>query len=1083
MEKPSFQEDHISQIPALILLQNMGYEYLTPEQALEQRGFDLNNVILDEVLRDQLTEINSFTYKGSTHKFSENTIEQAMNTLKDITFNEGQNVANEKTYDLLTLGKSFEQRVEGDKKSYTLKYIDWEHPENNVYHVTEEYEVQRVGMDKLYRPDIVLFVNGIPLVVIEAKRPDLYETESEERKPVNQAISQHLRNQNVKKGIPQLYVYSQLLLSIGVNDARYATSGTSMEYWSFWKEKDEDTDTYENEVKEIKNENLPEKDWNNLFSDRFKYIKEYFNDLYSKEVQITEQDKTIYSLCKPEILLDLSYRFIVFDAGIKKIARYQQYFAVKKTLERIKNKQGGKREGGVIWHTQGSGKSLTMVMIARALAVDKSITDHKVILVTDRVNLDDQLHDTFIDCGLASKDRPPRAKSGRDLLKRLKSSDTLITTVIDKFDSAVSIEDYVNESPDIFVLVDESHRSQYGKNNAIMQKMMPNACYIGLTGTPLMKKEKNTALKFGGFIDKYTINQAVDDGAVVPLVYEGRHVIQDVNNKPLDEYFELISSDLTEEQKSELKRKFAQADQLNKAEQKLYRIAWDISLHYSKEWKGTGFKAQVATDSKDSALKLKKYFDDIGKISTEVIISPPDMREGHEDVYEEAPTLVNAFWEKMMSKYGNEKEYNKKIIESFKNSEDAPEIIIVVDKLLTGFDAPVNTVLYITRNLREHTLLQAIARVNRVKEGKDFGYIIDYYGILGELDQALTTYSALEEFEQNDLEGTLTNVSEEIEKLPQYHADLWEIFKEIENKKDAEAYERLLADEELRQKFYKRLNNYAKTFKLALSTLDFIQTTDDKRVAEYKEDLKFFLNLRASVRTRYSEGIDYSKYEKQIQKLIDTHVGATEVVQLTEQVNILDKEKFEEELEKVTSTAGRADTIATRTAATIAEVVDENPAYYKKLSTMLQEVIDDYRQKRINEVTYLERAKEIADKVRNHPKKKYPDPIKENEDAQAYYEIIEETFSDVLRDSGTENYEYGEIAKEIDMVFKDNIIRDWKANSDVKKKMQQHIDDYLYDISKKSELPLSTQNRDIILNSAMKVALRRYKDYSYNESK
>src|SRR5262249_30749770 len=324
----------------------------------------------------------------------------------------------------------------------------------------------------------------------------------------------------------------------------------------------------------------------------------------------------------------------------------------------------------------------------------------------------------------------------------------------------LNARDYSDPSSDVFLLIDESHRGQYGEMHTRMKRMFPNACYLGFTGTPLMKKEKSTAVKFGGIIDTYAIDQAVKDGAVVPLLYEGRHVEQDVNRKGIDLWFERVSRDLTPDQRADLKRKFARYSEIGQTEPTIYCIAYDISEHYARNWKGTGFKAQLATRSKRAALLYKRALDEIGMVSSEVIISAPDEREGYEEVGDESREEVVRFWKKMMEKYGDEKTYNRSIVDAFKNRDD-PEILIVVDKLLTGFDAPKNTVLYLDKPLKSHNLLQAIARVNRVEENKDFGYIVDYAGVLGELDPALKIYSALADFEAEDIQAVISDNREE----------------------------------------------------------------------------------------------------------------------------------------------------------------------------------------------------------------------------------------------------------------------------------------------------------------------------------
>lgn len=1068
-QTPKFQEDHSSQIPAIQFLQNLGYTYLTPVEALLERNKDNQSVILEHILETQLKKINSFQYKDHTYRFSENNIKNAINVLKDFPLAEGLVRANEQAYDLLTLGKSFEQTIDGDKKSYSLKYIDWENPDNNVYHITAEFEVGRIGRDDRYIPDIVLFVNGIPLVVIEAKRPDLQTKKGD--KPVDQAVSQHLRNQKMD-GIPQLYTYTQLTLAISGNDAKYATASTPAEFWSYWKEQfanDEEKQTNWEQLSRIKNTSLSEEAKTKLYREPFQYARHFFDQLEQEQIEVTEQDRLLFSLCRPERLLDLVYKYIVFDAGVKKVARYQQFFAVEKATQRVLKQEPdtGRRQGGVIWHTQGSGKSLTMVMLAKSLALEPSITNPKIILVTDRVDLDDQIYRTFRSCGKEVH----QAKSGYDLKKIIESNkSSIITTVIDKFDSAQKQGDFKDTDPDIFVLVDESHRSVYGETYVAVQRIFPNGCYIGFTGTPLMKEEKNTANRFGGIIDKYTIDQAVEDKAVVPLLYEGRHVVQEVNKAPLDRYFELITKNMNDEQKLKLKKKFASRDQLNEADQKLFSIAWDVSLHYQAHWQGTQYKAQLTAPSKRAAVQFKKYFDEIGLVSTEVLISGPDTREGHEDIYDESTDEVQRFWTKMMARFQNEKHYNREIINLFKN-DDHPEIIIVVDKLLTGFDAPRNTVLYIARSLKEHTLLQAIARVNRVHEGKDYGYIIDYYGILGQLNEALSTYSSLSEFDEDDLSGTLTSVMDEIKKLSQYHAQLWELFKTINNKYDREAYEQLLADDALRTKFYDRLSKFARTLKLALSTLEWVDDASDDLIERYKNDSKFFLQLRVSVKLRYSDDVDYSQYEKQVQKLVDTHITTQDVITISEQVNIFDKEKFEKEIDKLESPSAKADTIASRTKKTITEKFNQDPEFYKKFSDLLEEVIAEYRQQRLSDAGYLEKVTEIMHNVQNKTGDNVPSPLTNNEVAKAFYRRSRAIMQNHLGDSYQELT--SEIALAIDKIIRQHLIVDWQYKTDVQNKMKQAIDEYFFELESEKGVSLPLEEVDSIIESSLQIALHR----------
>jgi type I restriction enzyme R subunit len=1076
MELPSFKEDHISQIPALQMLMKLGYRYLTPDEALEARGNRSSNVLLETILKKQLREINKIEYKGKEFPFSDTNINTAILALRDLPLQDGFMAASQAFYDLVTLGKSLEQNVLGDKKSFSLKYIDWEHPENNVYHVTEEYSVLRFERTDTYRPDVILFMNGIPMVVIECKSPKI-------KHPIDQAIEQHLRNQQ-EDGIRSLYYYSNLVVGLAVNEARYATTATSKEFWSVWKEQfrhKDDEQHYLQKLQQIKNAPLPDNDRTVLFKERFQYVLQYFNQLEQQDLTITEQDKMLYNLCRQDRLLDIMYHFILFDDGVKKITRYQQYFAVKWTLERISKVQpDGKRQGGVIWHTQGSGKSLTMVMLAQLIAMHPKIKNPKIVLVTDRVDLDDQITETFKKCGKPVMN----AATGEKLVELLETnSDAIITTIINKFQSAVTKAKDVFSSNNIFVLVDESHRTQYGTFNVKMQKVFPQACYIAFTGTPLLKKDKSTAAKFGGIIPGtvYTISDAVEDKAVVPLLYEGRHNIMHVNEKPLDTFFDRVAEPLTDYGKAALKRRFSSRNKIVQSASFIENTAWDIVKHFTDNIQGTGFKGQLVAPNKLSAIRYRDAFKDIGRVSVELLISAPDDREGEEDAFEESDDKVKAFYNAMVDKYGNQEKYEKAIINSFKK-QDEPEIIIVVDKLLTGFDAPRNQVLYLTRNLREHTLLQAIARVNRLYPGKDYGYIIDYYGNLENLDDALHTYAGLEEYDPEELIGTLTNIAKEIEKLPQAHSELWDIFKEVKNKYDEPAYEELLSDEARRHSFYEKLSAYLRILKLALSSLEFNNSTPEKQIEKYKKDAAFFLALRVSVKRRYMDETDHRDYEAQVQKLIDKHITSDgEVLKITDLVNIFDKEERQAELEKLTGKAAKADHIASRTLKAISIKWYDDPVESKRLSELIKKTIEDYHQQRINEAEYLAKAKDFEDAFFNGRRTNVPSFIKDNPTAIAFYNLTSEELKDGLASKANRMDIAAEIAASIDDIVKANVfdnghpVIDWQKNDDIKGKMRIEIDDLLFEIKNKYDLELSFDHIDQLIAECIKVAETKYK--------
>lgn len=1031
MDIHSFKEDHISQIPAIQLLQKLGYTYLNQEQALELRGSKTTNVLLEGVLRKQLKEINSIKVSSTkTAIFSDANIENGILALKDVPMQEGYIAACQVVYERLTFGKALEQSIDGDKKSFTLQYIDWQNIENNVFHVTEEYAVMRSGSKEHFRPDIVLFVNGIPLCIIECKRPDMKE-------PVSQAISQHIRNQQ-EDGIRQLYVYSQLLLSVSTLNAKYATTDTKEEFWSAWKEEkkllvENGQVIMDNEILEI------------------------------GQNKLSVQDEYLINLCRPKRLLELTKDYIVFESGkFKKIARYQQYFAIKKIIQRIQNIEQGKRKGGVIWHTQGSGKSLTMAMLARKIY--QTVRNPKIVLVTDRVDLDTQITETF-----GKVDVPVHnAKTGNQLVDLLRSkSDAVVTTIINKFEAAVNqLGGSPLESNTVFVLIDEGHRTQYGTFNVKMQKVLPNACFLAFTGTPLMKKERSTAQKFGGIIDAYTILQAVEDKAIVPIIYEGRQAVQDVNRKALDHGFDSVSEPLTDYQRADLKKKFSNANLIEKTEQRIDEIARDISDHFIQNWgidrtgERSGFKGMVVTPDKATAVKYKKAFDLIGKVTTEVIMSSPDNRDGNEDVHEEPTDEVVVFWKKMEAKYG--KDFERGIINQFKNT-DYPDLLIVIHKLLTGFDEPRVVVMYVCKKLIEHNLLQAIARVNRVAPGKEYGFIIDYEGIIGELDEAMNTYSNLADFEASELEGTFTDINKEIEKLPQLHSVLNDIFKKIPGRYDIVSYAALLADEAIRTEFYQKFSDFAKCLKIAFSSLEFENNTSEKTKSLYVKNLKFYTSLRNAVINTYSDRIDFKQYEKQLQKLLDQHVTTEEVIRLTEQVSILDAEAFEHELEKVVGARAKAETIASRTTKHITEHMDEDPVFYSKLSDLIQQTIADLRAMRISEIAALKKLKEFREQSVSRKGDDIPTGLETKDEAIAFYRLA--SASTKLSSKDCEAF-----ANETDAIIRSHVVVDWQYKLDVLRKVNFYIGEYLID-----ELNMPIDEAEKLAEKCLEIAKIRYK--------
>jgi len=1068
MAVAEFLEDIVSHLPALHLLQHLGFQYLTPTEALALRGGKRSRVVLETILLEQLKKLNQINFKGQIHDFTDANLRTAVDALTDIPF-DGVVKTNEQVFDLLTLGKSLEQTIDGNKKSYSLRYIDWDTPANNVFHVADEFEVERTASHETRRPDIVLFVNGIPLAVVECKRPDAQDA-------VEVGISQQLRNQRTDE-IPHLFVFSQLMLSVCQNQGKYATAGTPKKFWSGWKEEHApDLDTI---LAKLINTPLTTAQQQRLFESRPPQTATRMRQLTTAGPRLpSPQDRLLYCLLRPERLLELTYRFTLFDKNVKKIARYQQFFAIRETMSLVTKAKGDeKRQGGVIWHTTGSGKSLTMVMLGKALTLEPSIKNPRVVIVTDRVDLDTQIWKTFLACRKSVE----KAKSGEHLVGLVTQAKAdIITTIIDKFESAANTHGLRDLGSNIFVLVDESHRSQYGMAHAKMRQVFPNACFIGFTGTPLLKNDKSTAAKFGGFIHTYPMRQAVEDKAVTPILYEGRMSELHGDQKAIDKWFDRITKDLSDEQKTDLKKKFRREEELTKTSERLYEIAFDIATHFCENFKRTKFKGQFAVSGKAIALKYHQLFAEIAKdhptrkVTTRVVISQPDTREDNETIEEQDVPEIQAFWKSMMEEFGSEKKYLDGIIEAFEKTPE-PEIIICVDKLLTGFDAPCNTVLYIDKRLKDHNILQAIARVNRLFDGKDFGLVVDYRGIFGELDEAVKKYDALSGFDDEDIVGTFTPVNEEIAKLKERHTNVWAVFNSVVNKKDLEQMQQWLRPEDVRQDFYDTLNQFAKTLQLAVSSAKFHEDTPRTTVERYIDDLKYFRSLRAAVKQRYNEAVDYKEYEDQIRNMVDKYIGADVVKQIIKPVNIFQVNNLADELEGVEGDAAKADFIASRVKKTCTEKMEEDPVLYQKLSEVIDEAIRAYLEMRMTEEEYLQKMLEAWKEAQEQGTSKVPSELRGHPDAKAYFRLFLDGFSRV---AGVDKRpDLTGIAAETAMktmkVIEDKKIRDWTTRRDVENAMMNDLDDLMFSVKGRYDLALSHADIDEILEGVIRVAKRR----------
>jgi type I site-specific restriction-modification system R (restriction) subunit len=699
-------------------------------------------------------------------------------------------------------------------------------------------------------------------------------------------------------------------------------------------------------------------------------------------------------LLLPDRLLELIYGYIIFDNGTKKIARYQQYFAVKATLDRVKQIRGdSSRQGGMIWHTTGSGKSLTMVMLAKALALErKTILNPKIILVNDRIDLDTQLKDTFKNCGA----QVTQAKSGQDLLELVNNPKAeIITTIIDKFDT-VAREKGQNPSADIFVLVDESHRSQYGQIHAKMRNVFPNGCYIGFTGTPLLKKEKSTAAKFGGLIHSYTMPKAVGGKAVVPILYEGRES-EFKNTEAVDKWFDRITADLNEQQKADLKRKFKSAEPLYEFEARMAEVAYDISEHFVKHFKGTGLKGQFATSSKRAAINYKTLINGWGKVRSDVIISAPDTREDNDSVDEADISEVQRFW-------------------------------------------------------------------------KDYGLVIDYRGIFGDMTDAMKLYDALEQegFDRADIVGALVDVQTEIAKLSTHHAAVWDVFKGVSNLQDTESLQQWLYPQDRRDDFYESLRDFSKILQLALSNSKLQADTSESTKQRYSQDLKYFLNLRQSVKIRYAEAVDYSEYAEKIRTMVVREIGASEFTTIIEPINIFDVDRSDAEIAEIAGVVAQADAIAARVKKVAIEKMAEDPVLYLRLSQLIQTAIEAHRAKRLSDLEYLQQMREHLDTARTRGATTVPASLHNREQARAFYNVLQDKLANTINPDQPEVLVT--LAIGIEEIITRLKVRDWQHNQDIQNRMLDAIDDLIHHLNKDQPSPIHWTDIDEIIAKIMNIA-------------
>jgi type I restriction enzyme R subunit len=1007
---PNFQEEYSAKLPALALLSQLGWSFLSPQQAVIARHGDYGQVVLRDILRSELQK-RRFTFAGREYALSSHALDNLIAEVCSPALNEGLLSANEKLYNHLLYGISITEFVDGKKANPTIALIDWHSPANNHFSFTEEFSITRAGGVDTRRPDIVCFVNGIPLVVIEAKRPNGH---AKKAPTIDEGISQSLRNQRPDE-IPHLFAYSQLLLSINGAEGRYATCATPTKFWSAWREEDINP----TEMHAIKNRPLTALQTEILFAHRTAQDWAWYQAWSAAELAVTGQDHLLISLLQPQRLLEMVRFYTLFDKKVGKIvARYQQVFGIKRLIERINTpRPDGGREGGVIWHTTGSGKSFTMVFLSKALILHDSLKHCRILVVTDRVDLESQLSKTFTSGGeLASKKdkEAAMATSGKRLAEQIgKGTERIMFSLIQKFNSATKLPECRNASPNIIVLIDEGHRSQGGENHIRMKQALPKAAFVAFTGTPLLKDDK-TEGKFGKIIHAYTMQRAVDDQTVTPLLYEERIPDLDVNERAIDSWFERITEGLTAEQKTDLKRKFARKGEIYSVDDRIRLIALDIANHFVKNI-DDGLKGQLACDSKASAIKYKQYLDEAGLFESAVVMSPPDTREGNTDVDEAALPAVTKWWKDNIGST-DEQAYTKAIIERF-DKDEALKLLIVVDKLLTGFDEPKNTVLYIDKPLKQHNLIQAIARVNRLHPLKKFGLLIDYRGILAELDTTLQKYQDLAArtqggYDINDIAGLYSQMSTEYKRLPQLYKTLWAIFAGVKNKHDIEQLRQVLvpkmveqsgelvdANLKVREDFYEALTAFANCLKVALQSATFFADTSfsDADRRHYKETLKQFSSLRQLAKQDAGETIQYDQYAAQVKKLLDKHVVGVDIkdAQGVYEVNKMGQKQAPADW-SADKTRNETDIIKTRVTRMIEQDLRDDPYAQEAFSKLLRQAIAEAEKLFDHPLKQYLLFHDFAAQVQQRRVPDMPNVFAGNHHAQAYFGVFKQTLPEVF---------------------------------------------------------------------------------------
>ena len=892
-----WDELHLAENPAVELLKLLDYSYVAPE-GLETERTSLKETVLAGRLATALERLNPW--------LSETNVARAVKAVTQVPA-ASLAEANETLHTSLTYGIALEQDRGDGRKSHTVQFLDFDQPDRNDWLVTRQYRV--LGSKKHVIPDIVVFVNGLPLAVIECKSPtigDAWKTESIKQLRRYQEADTRWKGQ----GAPKLFHAAQILVATCGERAVYGTVGTAERFFLEWKE------PYPLSVEE-----LAEK----------------------LQRQPTSQDILLYGLFERRNLLDIVRNFVVFEVeggrSIRKLTRYKQFMAVNEAMSRIRTARKPSERGGIVWHTQGSGKSLTMLWLALKLRRDEAQQQPTVIIVTDRTKLDGQISGVFTACGFPN---PERAESVRDLRGILEypTGKTVMTT-IQKFQEITgangtwrrgAVHPTLSEAVNIFVMVDEAHRTQYQSLAANMRQALPNACFLGFTGTPIDKKDRSTLRTFGPYIDTYTIEQAVQDKATVPIFYESRLPGLQVIGNTIDQLFDHVFADRTEDERAAIKQRFATEHAIAGAPRRIETICLDLIEHFKKFIVPNRFKAQLVATSRHTAVTYKETLDLLNGPESALIMSA-----GHND-------------EARLARWHLSKEKQDQLIERFKNRGDPLSVLVVCDMLLTGFDAPAEQVMYLDAPLKEHTLLQAIARVNRpLGEEKTYGLVVDYWGVSAKLQSALKVFST------KDVKGALTPSIEELPRLQTRHAAAMRFFLSVKDPNDLEACVRLLESEDIRAEFDLAFRRFSQSMDMLLP---------DQRALSYHGDLRWLGKIRGTAQARYRDDrLDMSGCGEKVRKLIADAVAADGIEILVKEVQLLSPE-FEEKVDALKTDDAKASEMEHAIRHEISVRVEENPAFYESLREKLEKIIQDHRQQRLDAAEQLSLLNDLCEDLR-----------------------------------------------------------------------------------------------------------------------